>query len=96
MDAYTVPSDYETELQNKAKILAVKASDKHTFEFPECRHAFIEGFIEGFVERGAELAANLKAMGMSEEQIKIALNGQATQTQEPQTQKKSPPKQGGR
>lgn len=51
---------------------------------------------EGRAERDAELAANLKAMGMPDEQIKIALTGKGIQAQEPQAPKKSPPKHGRR
>lgn len=55
-----------------------------------------EGRAEGRAERDAELAANLKAMGMSDEQIKIALSGNGVQAQTPQVQKKPAPKHGRR
>ncbi len=41
-----------------------------------------KGRAEGIAEGKAEVAANLRAMGMSEEQIKLALNGLISEAME--------------
>ena len=51
---------------------------------------------EAMEKRDSELVANMKAMGLSDEQIKLALNGPGAVAKNAQAQKKTPPKHGGR
>lgn len=73
METYTISPELETELQNKARILAVEEADKRTFEFPECRNAFIDGFIKGFVkgyfEETKKMVQALRDIGINEDVI---------------------------
>lgn len=74
----------ESELREQAKKAAIEAADKLNFDCLEDRDAFIEEFVKGYIEGRAEervkveaekaqFIANLRAMGIPEEQIKQAL-----------------------
>lgn len=73
METYTISPKRKTELQSEARTLAVRAADKHTFEFPECRNIFIDGFIEGFIEEMEEMTQALRYIGIDESAIAEAI-----------------------
>lgn len=80
------------EIYKQSVISAAKAEGK-----AEGRaEGIVIGEARGEAKRDAEITANLKAMGMSEEQIKLALTGQSAVSKEPQAQNKSSQKHGRR